>query len=171
MTQESWSPFILTKPGRTPPSPRSLSLPEGLGDRMRTAAFAEFQAVRAFRWASKRFVDTSESLREEWANLVSVEVRHFEMIAKRMLELGFSLSDRPVSLRLWNSLNCCKTGKEFCVRICSAEEWGRQSAIKLIEFLTKRDEKTANVFKLIAKEEIEHVAVADRYFGWKPSQR
>ena len=48
-------PFITCPAGERPAKPRSLNTREGLGDRMRTAAFAEFQAIAAFRWAAEHF--------------------------------------------------------------------------------------------------------------------
>jgi hypothetical protein len=46
----------------------------------------------------------------------------------------------------------CADGGEFCVKIAGAEERGRQAAL----------------IKLIADEEIAHVALARTYFDWSP---
>jgi len=115
-----FSPFVICAPGVRPPKPRGMDAPEGLGDRMRTAAFAEFQAVAAFRWAAERFRDAPPALREAWSAQVGEEARHFGMIRRRMEELGFGLADRPVSTALWDSLQECLTAEEFCIRIASA---------------------------------------------------
>jgi len=74
------------------------------------------------------------------------------MISEHMLELGYDIAERPVSAALWWSLMECADGGEFCVKIAGAEERGRQAAL----------------FKLIADEEIAHVALARTYFDWSP---
>ncbi len=165
-----FSPFIICEPGERPPKPRPLGTPEGLGDRMRTAAFAELQAIAAFRWAADHFQDVPQALRDDWAAQVPDEIRHYEMIRRRMAELGFELTGRPVSISLWESLQECATGKEFCIRIASAEERGRRAGVRLIQHLGKIDPETAAVFRKIAADEVAHVALAKTYFDWTPDQ-
>ena len=56
-----WAPFLVAEnQGRGDP-PRSLDSPDGVGDRLRTAAFAEVQARDAFLWAAGFFTDAPES--------------------------------------------------------------------------------------------------------------
>lgn len=164
----SWEPFLLCSEDEAPPKPRPFDTPEGLGDRMRTAAFAEFQAIRAFGWAAERFDDVPEGLRRRWAELVDDEGRHFEMIVERMEALGVALDGRPVSLALWRSLEGCQRGRDFCIYIASAEERGRQAGLALIKALATRDPATAAVFQQIVDDEVEHVALAETYFDWTP---
>ncbi len=142
--------------------------PEGLGDRLRTAAFAEFQAIKAFGWAAERFDDVPEALRRSWAELVPVEEKHYQLIFERMAELGFDLQGRPVSLGLWRSLEACERGRDFCIYIASAEERGRQAGLRMIEALADRDPETSEIFQLIVDEEVDHVALADTFYGWRP---
>jgi len=163
-----FSPFIICEPGVRPPKPRPMNIPEGLGDRMRTAAFAELQAIAAFGWAADHFQDVPQTLRDDWAAQVPDEIRHYEMIRRRMEDLGLDLTERPVSISLWESLQECATGKEFCIRIASAEERGRRAGIRVVRYLEKSDPETAAVFREIAADEVAHVALAKTYFGWTP---
>jgi uncharacterized ferritin-like protein (DUF455 family) len=161
-------PFITCPAGGRPAKPRSLSTREGLGDRMRTAAFAEFQAIAAFRWAAGHFQDVPQALRNEWAAQVGDEERHYRMICDRMEDLGLDLAERPVSTALWESLQECASGREFCLKIAAAEERGRRAAVQLVTQLGTSDPETAAVFREIATDEIRHVALAETYFGWIP---
>jgi len=163
-----FTPFQLCPTGTRPPAPRKQGTPEGLGDRMRTAAFAEFQAIAAFTWAADKFTDAPDGLRQQWLRLIPEEQKHYDLIVARMTELGFGLADRPVSRGLWDSLAECTTAKEFCLRIVSAEERGRQAGLRLIQFLNGHDPATVAVFQEIVDDEVAHVALADTYFGWKP---
>ena len=164
----NFAPFEICPPGKRPPAPRKPGTPEGLGDRMRTAAFAEFQAVEAFTWAAEKFSDAPEGLRQDWLRQIPEEQRHYDNIVARMTELGFSLTDRPVSCGLWDSLAACTTAKEFCLKIVSAEERGRQAGLRLIQFLAASDPTTTAVFQEIVDDEIAHVALAQTYYSWKP---
>ncbi len=137
---------------------------------MRTAAFAEFQAIAAFTWAAKEFTDAPDGLRREWLRMIPEEQKHYDIIVARMNELGFSLTDRPVSHGLWDSLAECTTARDFCLRIVSAEERGRQAGLRLIKFLTGHDPTTVAVFQEIVDDEVAHVALADTYYGWNPDQ-
>lgn len=163
-----FSPFEICPPGTRAPKPRPLDTLAGLGDRMRTAAFAEFQAVAAFRWAAGHFGDAPASLRAAWSSQVAEEARHYGMIRRRMEELGFGLTDRPVSTALWDSLQRCATAAEFCIRIAGAEERGRLAGERVSAHLAASDPETAAIFGEIAADEVAHVALADTYFGWKP---
>jgi len=48
-------PFKTVEPGQRAAKPRPMNTLAGLGDRMRTAAFAELQAIAAFGWAAEHF--------------------------------------------------------------------------------------------------------------------
>ena len=164
----NWDPFIVCQPNQSPPKPRDIHSKEGIGDRMRSAAFAELQATRAFKWASEHFNDVPEQLKDDWARVSKMEQDHLDAIIKRMDELEISLQEKPVSSRLWDSLMKCKTGKEFCLFISSAEERGRQAGVKLCQAIKKTDPITAAVFEKIVEEEVEHIALAQKYYIWKP---
>jgi len=162
--------FLLCAPGERPARPRRLDSPAGLGDRLRTAAFAEWQAVAAFGWAAERFTDSPGDLRRDWARQVADEVRHYELLRNRMAELAVDVSARPVSTALWDSLKVCTSGREFCLRIAAAEERGRRAALTIGAFLQERDPETTAIFREIAADEAAHVALAETYYGWTPGR-
>jgi uncharacterized ferritin-like protein (DUF455 family) len=168
MDPMDFSPFVLTPPGERSPKMRPIHTPEGLGDRMRTAAFAELQAIAAFTWAADRFQDVPQALRDEWKAQIADESRHYRLICGRMEDLGLALTDRPVSIGLWESLQECTNGRDFCIRIANSEERGRQAGVKLVEYLEEKDPETAAVFREIVADEVAHVALAERYFDWRP---
>ncbi len=135
---------------------------------MRTAAFAELQAIVAFRWAVDQFPDAPPALRDKWTAQVADETRHYEMICRRMGELGFELTGQPVSTALWESLKVCTTDRDFCIRIASAEERGRLAGVRLVDYLGKSDPETTAIFQEIADDEVAHVALAATFFDWVP---
>lgn len=157
----NWEPFVLSD---KPPRTRAITTAEGIGDRMRAAAFAELQAREAFKWAASHFPDAPDGLRRGWRTLVVAEQRHYDWIMNRMLELGISVAERPVSDWLWQSLSSCKTAKEFAIFIANAEERGRHAALRFYDAMNAVDPKTAEIFNRIAAEEVSHVELAKTFF-------
>ncbi len=131
---------------------------------MRTAAFAEMQAERAFRRAAEIYTDAPESLRAAWLELADEEARHLKWLMDRMLELQIDIRERPVSDSLWQSLSSCPDAKSFCHFIADSEERGRRAGQRFHDVLLEKDPVTAKIFGDIAREEVRHIALAYRYF-------
>lgn len=160
----NWEPFDVVAKGCKADLPRSLDTFEGIGDRLRSAAFAELQAREAFLWASTHFEDASESLKIAWVDLSQAENRHLHWLLKRLDELGIPVKSRRVSDQLWDSLQSCKTAREFATYMASAEERGRRAGLRFHEGLSKIDPITAEIFRKIAEEEISHIELVHRFF-------
>lgn len=157
-------PFDLAPGNEWGEPPRSIKTLEGVGDRMRAAAFAEVQARDAFLWASENFEDAPTSLRRAWAALAIAEQRHLDWLLQRMQELGIDVRGRKVSNHLWQSLISCKTAKEFAIYIANAEERGRKAGERFYQTLASSDPITAEIFRKIAEEEVSHIALASKYY-------
>jgi uncharacterized ferritin-like protein (DUF455 family) len=156
----NWAPFDVCDPDRFPPAPRGIRTPEGLGDRLRIAAFAELQAREAFRWAADCLLDASPNLRAAWRKIADDEHRHLEMLLGRMAELGVDPASRPVSDRLWRSLRACKSAAAFIPYMRTAEERGRAAEESFQRSLLDRDPVTSALFGKIADDEAEHIALS-----------
>lgn len=159
-----WSPFVVLPRDVRAPAPRGIETREGIGDRLRTAAFAEIQAMHAFNWGAENFEDAPSSLKTAWRGLALAEERHLGWLLKRMEELGIDVKERPVSDWLWVSLVSCKTASEFAHFMASAEERGRQAGVRFRDALAKIDPISADIFGRIADEEVEHIRLAEQYF-------
>lgn len=169
----NWEPFSITPTGQRPPPPRALSTRDGVGDRLRAAAFAEIQARDAFLWASERFSDASEDLKQAWRILARAEQKHLDWLLDRMRELGFAVKERAVSDHLWQSFQACETAEAFALFMANAEERGRRAGERFYRELVGSDPITAEIFGKIAEEEITHIELARKFFpesqpGQKP---
>lgn len=138
---------------------------------MRAAAFAEIQAREAFRWAASRFEDAPAEARRAWLALAHAEEKHLNWLLKRMEELGIAIDARPVSDQLWQSFVRCETAETFSWFMASAEERGRKAGERFRDALLQTDPVTARIFGQIALEEIDHIALATRYFGYSPEKK
>jgi len=135
-----------------------------VGDRLRTAAFAEIQARDAFLWAADRFDDAPEAARRAWRRLAKAEDKHLGWLLRRMDELGEDPAARPVSDQLWRSLLACTTAAGFARHMAGAEDWGREAGERLGERLSAADPISGALFARIAEEEVGHIEQADRFF-------
>lgn len=157
-----WAPFRVDNSILLPPRP--LGTAEGVGDRLRTAAFAEVQAEAAFLWAAEAYADATLELREAWRHLAGEERKHRDWLLTRLQELGRSIDERPVSDVLWHSLRRLTDARAFCHYMAGAEERGRRAGARFHEKLRAHDPVTARIFGRIAEEEQEHIALAYRHF-------
>ena len=158
-----WSPFVVCPPEERAPSARGMGGPDGLGDRLRTAAFAERQAFAAFMWAADNLPDASSELRDAWRRIGHEEKKHLDMLLTRMAELGVPVAARTVSDRLWRGLSSCKSAVEFSVLMREAEARGQAAEETFRRVLADRDPITAAIFGQIADDEAEHLALADAF--------
>lgn len=153
-----WAPFRVAAPGAAIPRARGLNGPDGLGDRLRTAAFAELQAAAAFRWAVENVVDADPELRAAWTRFSAEEEKHYGWILKRMSSLEIDPAAREVSDSLWRSLTSAATSERFCALMAAAEDRGRQAERAFVQLLKDADPESAEIFRRIADEEDEHIA-------------
>lgn len=164
-THLQWEPFlVLTDTKTLPPSPREILTKEGIGDRLRAAAFAEIQAREAFLWAKNKFIDAPENLKSTWVGLAKAEDKHLHWLLTRMQELGIDPKEKAVSLRLWDSFMHCQTALEFSVFMANAEERGRKAGERFYQNILKIDPISAEIFRKIAEEEVEHILTVKKFF-------
>lgn len=160
----NWEPFLVAPEGTGHLPIRPLDSLEGVGDRLRSAAFAEIQAREAFLWAAEKFEDAPPALKDAWRTLAREENKHMNWLLTRLTELGIGVRDRMVSTHLWQSFMNCTSAEAFSVYMASAEERGQKAGFRFHEFLKKSDPATAAIFRTIAEEETSHIELARRYF-------
>lgn len=163
-----WNPFSIAPQGYHPQEMRSLQSVVGIGDRLRTAAFAERQAGEAFRWAARSFPDASEELRQAWLKLAAEEDKHLHWLLTRMKELGQSIEERTVSDALWFSLVGCSNARDFAFYMATAEQRGKKAGERFRDAMMSIDPITAQIFGQIAYEETSHIALAEKFYGPDP---
>lgn len=163
-----WAPFRVAPRGERADPPRPIHTSEGIGDRLRAAAFAELQAREAFLWGVAHHMEAPEGLRQSWREFAAVEDKHLGWLLSRMQALGIDVRERVVSDQLWHSLIGCRDAREFALYMASAEERGRRAGERFREALAQTDPVSAEIFGRIADEEVEHIAVARYYFPEGP---
>lgn len=163
----SWAPFWVDSTIQIAPRPLYQADKQGVGDRLRTAAFAEMQAEAAFLWAARTLTDAPPELQAAWKALASEERKHMNWLLCRMEELGVVIDATPVSDGLWHSLVSCQSARDFCHYMADAETRGRRAGQRFEEQLKSFDHKSAEIFGQIAREEESHIELAYRFFPKK----
>jgi uncharacterized ferritin-like protein (DUF455 family) len=162
---DRWAPFRVAAKGERADAARPLGSTEGVGDRLRVAAFAEIQARDAFLWAAERFgAGAPSGLPEAWRRLAAAEQKHLDWLLRRMQELGVDPAARTVSDQLWDSLLLSESAEEFSLYMASAEERGRRAGERFCEALAAVDPVSSRIFGDIAREEVAHIELALAYF-------
>lgn len=160
---KSWEPFEV-RADRRAPAPREINTVEGVGDRLRAAAFAEIQAREAFQWAASRFTDAPLALKQAWLGLAKEEDKHLNWLFDRMQQLGIEIKERPVNDFLWRSFMDCNSAEQFAKFMASAEERGRIAGERFYRSLVQIDPISAEIFRKIAEEEVAHIRLAETFF-------
>ncbi len=152
-----WSPFSVADIGQKIPKLAPVHTLDGLQDRLRFVAFAEYQAAKAFGLAPQIFPTAPDTWKNLWIKLAQEEERHTQLLLNRMNELGWAVGSKRVSDALFRSFDRCTTAAEFNIFMTNAEAWGQESGEKFAQELSERDPETAKVFAKIAEDERLHV--------------
>lgn len=104
---------------------------------------------------------------DDWVRVGLDEARHFEIVARRLAQLGAAYGDLPAHDGLWQAAQA--TGDSLLARIAVVplvlEARGLDVSPGLIESLIRSgDEQSAAVIAVIYRDEKRHVAVGARWF-------
>lgn len=165
-------------PGR-PPRPRLVPLrqlpqrgwsaPEGRAAFLHAIAHIEFNAINLACDAMARFPGMPDAYYADWLGVAADEARHFRMLVKRLAELGYSYGDFDAHDGLWEmaarTSHSCLARMALVPRVLEAR--GLDVTPAMIAKLRHLDDPaSAAILEVILAEEIGHVAVGSRWFGW-----
>lgn len=154
-----WIPFQVAAQAD---SVRALGVPGGVEDRLRLVAFAEIQARDLFRWGAERFAaEIPAAWGAKWREFAEVEDLHAQLLLTRMQELGLDPGARKVSNKLHRLCHSAADAVLFLFLLAGAEERGRDAGLVLGKQMQAVDAQSAALFRRIAEEEMEHVAMAN----------
>ena len=164
------------KPDLVPPhavARRKLGSAEGRAALLHAIAHIELNAIDLAADMVARFADSPEldGAREafvaDWSGVCDDEARHFLMIQQRLGELGFAYGDFPAHDGLWEA--ALATRHDIAARLAVAplvlEARGLDVTPGMIRKLDgAADTASADVLRVIYREEVAHVACGIRWF-------
>ena len=106
---------------------------------------------------------------DDWVKVAREEATHFTLLSERLAELDAAYGDLPAHEGLWEAAE--KTSGDLLARLAIVpmvlEARGLDVTPSMIDKLrAAEDEASARVLEVIYRDEIGHVAIGRRWFGW-----
>ncbi len=110
-----------------------------------------------------------EAFVNDWVSVADDEARHFGLLADRLSDFGAAYGDLPAHDGLWDAAR--KTDGDILARLAIApmvlEARGLDVTPDMVNKLTQfGDSDSAAALQIIYDEEIGHVAIGSKWFGW-----
>jgi uncharacterized ferritin-like protein (DUF455 family) len=146
---------------------RKLHLPEGRAVLIHALAHIEFNAINLALDAVYRFQQMPPEFISDWLRVAAEEATHFQLLRERLRAYGFDYGDFPAHNGLWAM--ACKTDLDVLDRMALVprvmEARGLDVTPAMIEKLDALgDPETADVLRIIWRDELTHVEVGNRWF-------
>lgn len=153
--------------------PRKLHTPEGKAAFIHALTHIEFNAINLALDAVYRFPNMPKEFYTDWLKVAVEEAYHFELLAERLGELGYSYGDFPAHDSLWEMAVKTETGvlERMAIVPRVYEARGLDVTPGMIERLQKMsDSRSVDILVLILRDEIGHVATGNRWYLWACEQ-
>ena len=148
---------------------RSLHTENGRRAFIHALAHIEFNAINLALDAVCRFQAMPVEYYSDWLQVATEESLHFELLSGRLRELGMDYGDLPAHDGLWDMAR--RTAHDPLPRMALVprvmEARGLDVTPGMIEQLQIHgDNTTAAILEIIYRDEIGHVAIGSRWFGF-----
>ncbi len=159
--------LTFVEPRRLPK--RRLNREDGRIALLHAVAHIEFSAI-LMHWDSLcRFRGLPAAYYRDWLAVVLEELKHFELLTRRLARLGVSYGDLPVHPGLWQV--AAITADDALARMALVprfqEARGLDVTPGMIAGLARAgDGESAAILEVILEEEVGHVAKGDDWFRW-----
>lgn len=153
---------------------RSMVTNEGRAAMIHALAHIEFNAINLALDVIWRFPEMPEAFYVDWLQVASEEAYHFSLLAAHLQVLGYAYGDFPAHNSLWDMAE--KTRLDILARIAlvprTMEARGLDAAPPVRNKLAQAgDQEAAEILDIIMRDEIGHVAIGNRWYGWLCKQR
>jgi len=155
------------------PMRKDFDTKEGLATLVHAIAHIEYSAIDLALDAVYRYPQMSREYKIDWLEVASDEIRHFKMLEKLLLELGYCYGDFPVHSGLFDAAQ--KTAHTILERIAIVPRYFEASGLDVNPQIMKKlhnkrknsyVEQLIEVLDIIYEEEIVHVAKGDKWFKY-----
>jgi uncharacterized ferritin-like protein (DUF455 family) len=151
---------------------RSPFTAEGLAALVHAICHIEFNAINLALDAVWRFPDMPDSFYRDWLRVADEEATHFGLLHDLLIQLGHRYGDFPAHDGLWEM--CVKTQNDVTGRMALVPRTLEARGLDATPLIQSRLRKVNNpnalravaVLDIILRDEIGHVAVGNRWYGW-----
>ena len=153
---------------------RSMGTPEGQAAMVHAMAHIEFNAINLALDALWRFADMPSDYYADWLLVAKEEAFHFSMLDAHLLTLGFPYGYFTAHNSLWDMAE--KTQHDILARIAlvprTMEARGLDASPAVRAKLAQAgDSGAAAILDIILREEVRHVLIGNRWYGYLCAQR
>ncbi|MDA3921941.1 MAG: ferritin-like domain-containing protein [Salinisphaera sp.] len=153
---------------------RGLGTPAGRAALIHAIAHIEFNAINLGLDAAYRFRGMPADYYADWLSMAADESRHFQMLSRRLNDLGYEYGDFDAHNGLWEM--AVKTADDAMVRMALVprvlEARGLDVTPGMIEKLRQAgDHQSVAIFEQILEEEVPHVEIGTRWFRYLAEPR
>ena len=137
-------------------------------------AHIEFNAINLALDAIWRFPDMPPEFYVDWLKVASEEALHFNLLNTHLSSLGFGYGDFNAHNSLWEMAE--KTCEDLLARMAlvprTLEARGLDATPAVRAKLAQAgDEPAAAILDIILRDEVGHVAIGNRWYGWLCQQQ
>jgi len=118
--------------------------------------------------------DLPATFYEDWSRVAREEAKHFLLLSDRLADFGAAYGDLPAHDGLWEAAE--ETAHDLLARLAVVplvlEARGLDVTPQMITRMDAYgDQETADILRIIYKDEIGHVAIGKRWFDWECARR
>ncbi|WP_374407530.1 ferritin-like domain-containing protein [Hydrogenophaga sp.] len=151
---------------------RSPFTPDGLAALLHAVCHIEFNAINLALDAVWRFAAMPADFYRDWLRVADEEATHFHLLRDILLSLGHDYGDFPAHDGLWEM--CVKTQDDITARMALVPRTLEARGLDATPLIQARLRKVGTpaalraveVLDIILRDEIGHVAIGNRWYGW-----
>ncbi|QDZ27394.1 ferritin-like domain-containing protein [Noviherbaspirillum sp. UKPF54] len=148
---------------------RSMHTVEGRAAMIHALAHIEFNAINLALDAIWRFASMPRDYYADWLQVAVEEALHFSLLSEHLQTLGYGYGDFAAHNSLWDMAE--KTAGDVLARIAlvprTMEARGLDASPPVRAKLAQAgDSAAAAILDVILRDEIGHVAIGNRWYGW-----
>jgi len=165
------------RPRLVPPRRMPRRRPDSVAGRaalIHALAHIEFNAINLALDAAHRFAGLPEAYYADWLKVADEEALHFDLLNTHLATLGHAYGDFEAHTGLWDM--ALKTAHDPLVRMALVprvlEARGLDATPRIVEKLrAANDTRMVEILAIVERDEIGHVAIGNRWYGWLCAQR
>jgi uncharacterized ferritin-like protein (DUF455 family) len=167
LTRPELVPHTQIKHGR-------LTTPEGHAALVHSIVHIEKNAIDLALDIGWRFAGMPEAFYRDWLRVAQEEAYHFTLLREHLETLGFHYGDFPAHNGLWDMAE--RTRHDLLARVAlvprtlEARGLDASPAVKT-KLVSIGDLRAGEILDIILRDEIGHVAIGNRWYGWLCEQR
>lgn len=163
------------QPALVPPAEvahRTPFTPEGLAAQIHAIAHIEFNAINLALDAAWRFAGMPADYYRDWLRVAHEEATHFGLLAELLATMGHAYGDFTAHDGLWTM--CVRTQDDITARMALVPRTLEARGLDATPLIQRRLRQVATphalraveILDIILRDEIGHVAIGNRWYGW-----